>query len=1205
MKALQELRTKMFDSDIDIAFIQEPYTGRSNILKNLPGYTIYQYPTNCPVKATIALKENKFSTFGITEHSNSNICIVQLNNKSGPKLFLTSIYIEPRTDENNTIPKFELFLQEKTDSIHIVGGDFNAWHREWGSRYTKPRGDLIYNLIINYSLNLLNSGDSPTYETISHGLPRTANIDLTLFSNHPKLIPVHWETDAHVCPSSDHRAILFSFSLDRLPMSKNKKLSTYKYNTSAVKWDRIHETFIAEIKNLLPNNEDFDSFNQDDIDTYIKAMTTAIQTTCNKLFPRHQSYPHRAPWWNDNLESLKQKVIQLHHKLSKYVKRKLPLDQIIDERNQARQEYHEAMNKTSSETFKEFCTSQKKEDVWSVTNRIMKTKPITQPPTNLKLVDGTYTSSPSETATVLINRFFPDDTLDTTQEQSAIRSEMKKPMHTQSEPPFTQEEIITILKNMNHKRAPGHDNLTSDICLQFALGFPDIITRLLNRCLQIEYFPTEWKVAIAKIIPKPNISNHDEPSAFRPIGLINVFAKVLEKLVIDRLTFFLHYNNKFNSKQFGFKQQTSTVQAIHNALKIVNKAKSNKEHVLMASLDIKSAFNNAWWPAIFHRLRAIDCPRNIYNILISYTENRKVQLNFSDATFSKPMTRGCVQGSVCGPALWNLILDDLLDTKLPENCHIQAYADDVLLIASHKDPLQLENITNNALKQISTWGKGVKLEFGAQKTQLIGFTNKTNKCKIIMDNRNITFNKQLKYLGIIIDHKLNFIKHVEYITNKARKLFHKLSTFIRPTWGVHPENIRTIYKQVIEPIVCYAAGIWSDALKYKQVTKLLLSTQRLFAIKIIQGFRTISTIAAISIAQLTPLDAKIQEISDIENSKLRGYSSYLPSDLPLECAASPDELLHPAHRTGITFEEITSTDDFNRHNLQDFHNIYTDGSKYNDKVGAAYIIFSPQGKQSIHKLKLHDCCSVFQAELLSILRATDWIIQNNIQKSNILSDSKSGLTELKNPNSHNYFASRIHRNLHLAKTTNLNINFYWIKAHIGIPGNELADREAKAATSLRKQPDHLLIPMSYIKYMNKNQANQKVRNLYETPNKCTYTKALLSNYDQLQQYLSIVNPSFTVTQFLTNHGYHKEYLHRFKITSEPFCPCDNISIQSMQHLIKHCPRFADTRNTHLTAANIFNIDPYNIIELISKETTIDTFHSHVHKIITTLKEFNK
>lgn len=1202
--ALHELCIELANISHDIAFIQEPYTGKSNIVKNIPGYTIYQYPTGRPVKAIVALKDGRFSSLGITEHSNSNMSIIRINTGDGRKIFLTSIYVEPRHDEHNTIRNFEYFLQKTHSCMHIVSGDFNGWHRDWGSISCNRRGNQISNILPNYNLRICNIGTHPTYVTMTHNAKRFSIIDLTLVSDHPKLNVTNWNVHAGICPSSDHHAIKFNISLHNIILSKNKRTSTFKYNTDTVKWDQIRDSFTTEIDNLLPKEVDIETLNSDGIDKYIANMTAAIQTTCDKILPRSKGYPRRALWWNQALEELKLNVIRIHHKLCKYVRRKLPIGEVIEERDQARRKYQTAMNNASTTNFKEFCSLQKKENVWSVTNRIIQTKPMTQPPSTLTREDGSYTSSSTETASALINRFYPDDTPDTTVEQHKLRSAMREPIHTRSEPPFSTEEIIEHMKNINHKRAPGPDGLTSDICLQFCIGHPVIITKLLNRCFQIEYFPTQWKTAVAKIIPKPNKNTYNELSSFRPIGLINVFAKLLEKLIISRLTYYMVTNSKANCKQFGFKQQTSTIQAIHNALEQINKHKSNNEHVIVASLDIKSAFDNAWWPAIFHRLRTIDCPKNIYNILLSYITNRKVQINFADVSVNKITTRGCVQGSVCGPTLWNLILDDLLYSKLPDGCQLQAYADDVLLITHHKEISQLENITNNALDIVCQWGIGVKLEFGPQKTQLIGFSNKSNKCNIYVNCNKIVFSNQIKYLGVIIDNKLKFIKHSEYVIDKAKKLFYKLSTFIRPTWGIHPDNVRTIYKQVIEPIICYASGIWSDALSYKHVCKKLLSLQRLFAIKIIQGFRTVSTIAAISIAQLTPLTDKINEIADIDRTKLRGYSSFLPHDLPIETAASPNELLHPVHRKGITYRDITSTDEYDAIVPSAPCKIFTDGSKHDDKVGAAFVVLNTNGNTISHKFKLHDCCSVFQAELLAILKVTEWILKNKISKSDIFSDSRSGLAELQNPNSHNYFAVRIHKNLHYAETLGLDIGFNWVKAHIGISGNEIADKEAKAAALLHKRPDYIQIPLSYIKYKNKTLSKQNAATLYSTPNKCNYTKKWLNSYEDIGRYTSAVRPYFPITQFLTNHGYHKEYLHRFKITPDNICPCDKASVQSMEHLIKHCARFADSRNTHVTSSNMHNIDPYRLSEIITNEVVTDTFHSLVYKIIKTLKNFN-
>ncbi|CAH2054267.1 unnamed protein product, partial [Iphiclides podalirius] len=403
------------------------------------------------------------------------------------------------------------------------------------------------------------------------------------------------------------------------------------------------------------------------LDEYIHNITNSIQKTCDKLIPRATGPPKRAPWWNEQLSSLKRTVLQIHHKICNIKRRGNHINpEILLQKLNAQNKYSNAIRTASTNSFREFCQKQKKEDVWSITNRLIKTRPITQPPSTLLLEDGTYTNNTLSTATALINNFFPDDTPDHTNYQITSRAIMHHPIHNPYEPPFTTSEIIETLKTINHKKAPGPDHLTADICLQFAKASPNIITQVLNRCLALEYFPKSWKIAQAKIIPKPNKSNYTDLSKFRTIGLINVFGKLLEKLIINRLTHHMNVTNTYFKSQYGFKLQTSTVDAIRNALNTIKTAKNNKEHVIAVSLDIKSAFDNAWWPAIFLRLRKINCPSNIYRILLSYVEDREVFINFSDCTVNKKMSRGCVQGSVCGPTLWNLILEELLNINLPD-----------------------------------------------------------------------------------------------------------------------------------------------------------------------------------------------------------------------------------------------------------------------------------------------------------------------------------------------------------------------------------------------------------------------------------------------------------------------------------------------------------------------------------------------------------
>lgn len=133
---------------------------------------------------------------------------------------------------------------------------------------------------------------------------------------------------------------------------------------------------------------------------------------------------------------------------------------------------------------------QVKENVWSVTNRIIKTKPLAQPPSTLLLEDGSYTTNSTDTAHALLHNFFPSDTQDTIPAQVTTRTLMAQPIHTPPEPPFTNTEVLNGIKHMSHKKAPGIEHLTADICLQFVTHFPDYLTKIYNRYLDIAYFPS-------------------------------------------------------------------------------------------------------------------------------------------------------------------------------------------------------------------------------------------------------------------------------------------------------------------------------------------------------------------------------------------------------------------------------------------------------------------------------------------------------------------------------------------------------------------------------------------------------------------------------------------------------------------------------------------------------------------------------------------
>lgn len=702
-KAQHELSVFIHQQNIDIALVTEPYLGKTNRMKNINGYNIYQYETNRPVKAAILVKENTVSTLGIIQFSNSNLAIVQIN-KTGKPIYISSVYIEPRLDLHNTLNQLKNFLCETKNTRHIITGDFNGWHTLWGSKYSNKRGQLIADTIFTYDLAICNLGNTATFETITHCLHRQSIIDLTLTTGQLNNSISKWEVNLNVCPSSDHHGITFDVDINHKTIKQKKKLSTFRYNTSRVKWEELNGKFTTEINNNLPTCN-IDNLNKSQLENYIIKMISAIQTACDKLLPKTQSRKPRVPWWSEDLEKMKKELIKKHHLIHKLKRKNQPLTDILKEREELKNRYSDAISQASIEHFKDFCSKQKKEDVWSLTNKLLKTKPLSQPEMLIKRNDGNYTKTSTEVAETFLSEHFPDDTIDTTDDQKATRKLMSTTPDTPPDAPFTIEEILDNLNNMNPNKSPGLDHLTADICQMFAKTHPNILIKVLNRCLELSYFPNIWKRAYIRMIPKPNKADPSETSSYRPIGLINVFGKLLEKTVIDRITYHISINNLGNDRQFGFKEQTSTTHALKTAIDLINTHKTNKEHVVAVSLDIQAAFNNAWWPLIFKRLHKINCPSNIYNIMRSYVEDREAQISFVESTASKKLTRGCIQGSVCGPICWNLILDELLEQNLPEGCHIQAFADDVLLISHDTNPDSLQTKTNSALKVITDWGK--------------------------------------------------------------------------------------------------------------------------------------------------------------------------------------------------------------------------------------------------------------------------------------------------------------------------------------------------------------------------------------------------------------------------------------------------------------------------------------------------------------------
>ena len=1049
----------------------------------------------------------------------------------------------------------------------IIGGDVNGRHTIWGSDRTDRRGAEVLDAFSSANFFTCNIDNHHTYQTITHGHMRTSLIDVTACSERLLNCIESWRVNMEACLSSDHNAIDFVITTDsaKSSPSPSPSSSTFLFNNRIADWTTVTDELQRHLGPLMTSTvTDYDDHQ---LDAVLIKMTRLIQEACHKTMKLKGSSRRYNPWWTSELEVMKKTVIRKHHQLHEATKRHHPVNDLVTELTAAKKNYAKAIATVSKAHFRTFCQAQGKEDVWSVTNRLLKDAPSRRPSSTVKLPAG-FTTSSKGTAYEVLKYFYPDDTDDTLAEQAVLRAKFSDAPDTDDDDTVTSAEVLECLAAMNPNKAPGYDHLTSDIVTAAVNVNVDFVTSLFNRCLQLGHFPKPWKTAVVRILPKPGKDDYSDVASLRPIGLIPILGKLFEKILIRRLTFAT--SARWSQRQFGFREQTSTSDALHTMIDVITEAKAKKMQVAGISLDIKGAFDNAWWPLLMERLRQTKCPKNIFRTLISYHQDRQVKFTVGDDTVIKSTSKGCVQGSVCGPTFWNIIIDELLDTQLPDGCHIQAFADDVMLIVTGKTSAEVIASGNSALDIIFSWGRQSKLTFSPAKTQAIAFTHKLRPSSFTVNDDVIVTTHEIKLLGVIIDHNLNFISHTKYIISKASNIFNKLCMFVRPTWGIHPANVETIYHQVIEPMVCYAAGVWGDAAKRQSVRKRLRSFQRSFAIRAIRAFRTVSANAALALAQFKPLHLKIDELRKVDQVKRTATFSALPDDLTLERKSRPLQLLHPAKRQSITFHSSLTQEDADRH--LSLTNIFTDGSKLDDgKTGAAFVIQHPNGRHEKRKLKLSSVCTVFQAELLAIDQSLQWIAKRASTDVTIFSDSQSSLTALQDRSNAHPLVVSSHRHLKNINDAGRTVTFVWVKAHVGIDGNEEADEAAKEAALSRQRMTYDQFPISYVKHHVKTSSLEAWEEEYGSAEQGSWTRSIFPSLKDIVTFRSSVDLTFELTQFLTGHGYHRHYLHRFKLHPSPYCPC-GLGEQTVQHLLDDCPRYGSERQNVIDICRLQRLD---------------------------------
>ncbi|XP_013147035.1 PREDICTED: uncharacterized protein LOC106109922, partial [Papilio polytes] len=375
----------------------------------------------------------------------------------------------------------------------------------------------------------------------------------------------------------------------------------------------------------------------------------------------------------------------------------------------------------------------------------------------------------------------------------------------------------------------------------------------------------------------------------------------------------------------------------------------------------------------------------------------------------------------------------------------------------------------------------------------------------------------MKILGLTVDDKLTFTEHIKLTSKKVQSLYRQLSTAAKLSWGLNPEIVRTIYVSVVEPIILYAANVWAPATRKKTTQKLLNRVQRGFAQKIVRAYRTVSLNAALTLAGLLPLDLRVQEVAHLYEIK-KGHSQRVLGDRDLERPTEYTKTQHPAHLEGLQFDCLTDGDEVAQRAAVDVR-IYTDGSKIDGRVGAALSIWDSVAETSCRKLKLGNFCTVYQAELYALYEAVKFVARSPSKRFGIYSDSRSALESLKSVDCLHPLVGEIRERIGECRKRGKEIKLFWIKAHVGVEGNERADILAKsAAVGVKTEPHYDKCPVSFVKRQLRLDSLDEWNRRYKEGITASTTRVFFPDAISAYPTLRKLELDPVLVQVLTGHG---------------------------------------------------------------------------------------
>ena len=368
-------------------------------------------------------------------------------------------------------------------------------------------------------------------------------------------------------------------------------------------------------------------------------------------------------------------------------------------------------------------------------------------------------------------------------------------------------DIYRRMDSLQENKAPGVDGLSPVLLKRTAAVSSHIFQRILSLSLSAGKVPRSWKVA--NVCPVFKSGDRSDPSNYRPVALTSVASKMMESIVASAIENHLSANCPITSVQHGFRKRKSCVtQVLHLTNEWLTCLEGQRScPVDVVYLDFSRAFDKMPHDVLLCKLSEMfNIGGNLWTWMKSFLCGRRHRVLYK-GSFSEwaPVLSGVPQGSVLGPLLFNLFINDVPNT-LESPCAL--FADDTIIYRPVRD-ITDSAILQRDLDRVSNWcvSNGMKLNVNKTKVMRISCSRKNVVEPVyLLNGAHIESVLQTKYLGVIINTKLSWDDHVDYITRRANRLLGLITSM---SSGLATSALLALYKSLVLPILEYGLPAWN------------------------------------------------------------------------------------------------------------------------------------------------------------------------------------------------------------------------------------------------------------------------------------------------------------------------------------------------------------------------------------------------------------